>query len=113
MAGVAADAGVRLRPHTKTHKSPVLAKWQLEAGAVVSWVTLAWTAQTPAGTASAVSYRTGNTPTPDATWTAFTQVPGSGPISGTARYFQYAIDESTSVPGQTPSLNDITVGFSR
>ena len=33
MAAIAAGAGVRLRPHTKTHKSPVIARWQLEAGA--------------------------------------------------------------------------------
>src|SRR5258707_3478034 len=31
---LATDAGVRLRPHAKTHKSPVVAKWQLDAGAV-------------------------------------------------------------------------------
>src|SRR5918992_5330471 len=30
-----ANAGhLRLRPHAKTHKSPVIAGWQLEAGAV-------------------------------------------------------------------------------
>jgi D-serine deaminase-like pyridoxal phosphate-dependent protein len=34
MAALAARAGVRLRPHTKTHKSPVIARWQIEAGAV-------------------------------------------------------------------------------
>lgn len=34
MADLAASAGVRLRPHTKTHKSPVIARWQIEAGAV-------------------------------------------------------------------------------
>ena len=33
MAGVARAAGVRLRPHTKTHKSPEIARMQLEAGA--------------------------------------------------------------------------------
>lgn len=26
--------GIRLRPHTKTHKSPVIARWQIELGAV-------------------------------------------------------------------------------
>src|SRR5690606_14638711 len=26
--------GVRLRPHAKTHKSPVVAAWQIERGAV-------------------------------------------------------------------------------
>jgi D-serine deaminase-like pyridoxal phosphate-dependent protein len=34
MAALAAGAGVRLRPHAKTHKSPVIARWQIEAGAV-------------------------------------------------------------------------------
>jgi D-serine deaminase-like pyridoxal phosphate-dependent protein len=33
MAGVAATAGVGLRPHTKTHRSPMLAQMQLAAGA--------------------------------------------------------------------------------
>jgi len=31
---LASSAGVRLRPHAKTHKSPVVARWQAEAGAV-------------------------------------------------------------------------------
>ncbi len=30
----ATKAGVHLRPHSKTHKSPVIARWQLDAGAV-------------------------------------------------------------------------------
>lgn len=34
MAQAASAAGLRLRPHTKTHKSPVVARWQLAAGAV-------------------------------------------------------------------------------
>ena len=34
MAGLAAAAGVRLRPHAKTHKSPVIAHLQLARGAV-------------------------------------------------------------------------------
>jgi D-serine deaminase-like pyridoxal phosphate-dependent protein len=33
MAAVAGAAGVQLRPHTKTHKSPEIARMQLEAGA--------------------------------------------------------------------------------
>jgi D-serine deaminase-like pyridoxal phosphate-dependent protein len=30
----ASAAGVRLRPHAKTHKSPIVARWQFEAGAI-------------------------------------------------------------------------------
>ena len=33
MAKVAAGAGVKLRPHTKTHKCPEIARWQVDAGA--------------------------------------------------------------------------------
>jgi D-serine deaminase-like pyridoxal phosphate-dependent protein len=33
MQAAAAAGGHRLRPHAKTHKSPVVARWQLEAGA--------------------------------------------------------------------------------
>lgn len=31
---MASDAGMALRPHAKTHKSPVVARWQIERGAV-------------------------------------------------------------------------------
>src|SRR5436309_13141971 len=31
---LASSAGMKLRPHAKTHKSPAIARWQLERGAV-------------------------------------------------------------------------------
>ncbi|HKB12479.1 MAG TPA: alanine racemase [Vicinamibacterales bacterium] len=31
---LASAAGMRLRPHAKTHKSPVIARWQIERGAI-------------------------------------------------------------------------------
>jgi len=31
---LASAAGMRLRPHAKTHKSPIVARWQIERGAV-------------------------------------------------------------------------------
>jgi D-serine deaminase-like pyridoxal phosphate-dependent protein len=34
MQALASKAGVRLRPHSKTHKSPAVARWQIDAGAV-------------------------------------------------------------------------------
>ncbi len=34
MQSAASARGVRLRPHAKTHKSPVVARWQIDAGAV-------------------------------------------------------------------------------
>src|SRR5436305_726909 len=34
VAALATASGVRLRPHAKTHKSPVIARWQMDRGAV-------------------------------------------------------------------------------
>jgi D-serine deaminase-like pyridoxal phosphate-dependent protein len=34
MQQIASDAGIALRPHAKTHKSPTIARWQLDRGAV-------------------------------------------------------------------------------
>lgn len=34
MQAAATARGVRLRPHTKTHKSPIVARWQLDRGAI-------------------------------------------------------------------------------
>src|SRR5262249_6058006 len=31
---IVSAAGMRLRPHAKTHKSPIVARWQIERGAV-------------------------------------------------------------------------------
>ncbi|MBI4484598.1 MAG: alanine racemase [Acidobacteria bacterium] len=31
---LASSAGIRLRPHAKTHKSPIAARWQIECGAI-------------------------------------------------------------------------------
>lgn len=32
--GLASDRGMQLRPHSKTHKSPIIARWQIDRGAV-------------------------------------------------------------------------------
>ncbi|MCC6991143.1 MAG: DSD1 family PLP-dependent enzyme, partial [Acidobacteria bacterium] len=34
MQAAATAAGIRLRPHAKTHKSPLVARRQIEAGAI-------------------------------------------------------------------------------
>jgi hypothetical protein len=81
-----------------------------DAGASVTWGTATWTADTPAGTSLTLSVRTGNTPTPDGTWTAFTALPSSGaPIGASARYLQYRADLATTIAAQSPGLRDVTI----
>jgi hypothetical protein len=101
---------MRLTPYAAsgTYTSAVF-----DAGAVVTWMNMGWTSTVPAGTTAVVSYRSGNTPTPDGTWTAFTPVPASGAIGGSSRYLQFSIRETTSDAGQTPVVKDVTTAFVR
>jgi len=59
-----------------------------------------------------MAVRTGNTPTPDATWTAFTTIPTSGGgIGASARYVQYRAVLSTTDPGSTPALEQVVLNY--
>ncbi|MEO8681505.1 MAG: Ig-like domain-containing protein, partial [Vicinamibacterales bacterium] len=80
-----------------------------DANAFVDWNSIQWAANAPAGSAVAISVRTGNTPTPDGNWTAFVPVAGPGPLGVNSRYIQYAAQLTTSNPDQTPSLEDIII----
>jgi hypothetical protein len=83
-----------------------------DAGSSVTWTTLSFTNQLPAGTSLVVSVRTGNTATPDGTWTSFVTLAGSGSnVGATARYLQYRVDLTTSDLNQTPVLQDVTVAY--
>jgi hypothetical protein len=83
-----------------------------DAGAPANWSTLSWTAISPTSTALNLSYRTGNTPAPDGSWTAFTSVASSGgALAGTSRYLQYESDLSSSDLSQTPMLEDVTIAY--
>jgi hypothetical protein len=78
-----------------------------DAGATTSSLTGSWSANTPAGTSVTVSVRTGNTPTPDATWTAFT--PLNGPVTSPFRYVQYEAQLTTTDLTVAPVLNSVTL----
>ena len=107
--GVLTVNWMRLSPYTSsgTYTSAVF-----DAGFIATWMTANWTATVTTGTTAAISYRTGNTPTPDATWAAFTPVPTSGsPLNGASRYLQFQITETTTDPNQTPVVSDVTIVY--
>jgi hypothetical protein len=84
-----------------------------DAGARSSWGNAAWTSDVPAGTALAMNVRTGETPVPDGTWSAYAPLPSSGsPVGATSRYLQYRADLSTSASSASPALRDFTLGYS-
>jgi hypothetical protein len=83
-----------------------------DGSASVLWDNLSWTAELPAGTAVQVEVRTGNSATPNATWSPYQTVssPGAG-IGVRARYLQYRVTLTTSSTAQTPVLQDVTVQY--
>ena len=84
-----------------------------DAGASAGWLDLSWTADLPAGTSIQMSVRTGDTPSPDGTWSDFAAIPASGgAIGATSQYLQYRAALSTTDDGQTPSLQDVTIDYS-
>jgi hypothetical protein len=99
--------------HLSPYSSPAtFTSRVLDAGSPVAWQGLSWDASTPAGTDLAVSVRTGPTPTPDASWTAFAPVASSGDAVGAdARYLQYQAVLSSSDPDRTPMLEDVHAAY--
>ena len=83
-----------------------------DATQAVDWGGLSWTTETPAGTSASFFARHGDTPVPDATWSAFAPValPGSA-IGGRSRYAQYRVDLASTDSSATPAIDDVTVGY--
>ena len=80
-----------------------------DASAPVDWHSIQWTASTPAGGGVSISVRTGNTPNPDATWSAF--APVAVPRAAHAELAVHPVPRCADLadPTQTPALEDIII----
>jgi methionine-rich copper-binding protein CopC len=99
---------LRLTPYaaTGTFTSRVL-----DGGASVLWDSASWTTGLPPGTSAVVKVRTGNSATPNASWSGYTTVGSGQSINVRSRYIQYQVVLSTSATSQTPAFQDITVRY--
>lgn len=78
-----------------------------------AWGAAAWSATLPQGTGLTVFTRSGNTATPDATWSAWAAVSNGGTVSSPAgRYLQYELLLTTTDPGQTPVVASVSFQWS-
>ena len=73
--------------------------------------TIAWDAVIPLNTTLAISVRTGNTPTPDATWSEFTAVQNGDAIGSGFRYVQYQASFTTTDTAVTPILQEVRIPY--
>jgi hypothetical protein len=85
-----------------------------DTSTVATWGTIRWEATLPAGTAVTLQTRSGNTRTPDATWspwsTAYTAAPGSPIQSPKARFLQWKA-VLTAANGASPVLTSVTTAY--
>ncbi|MBV8608836.1 MAG: hypothetical protein JO034_15425 [Singulisphaera sp.] len=83
---------------------PVVSTEVHDAGPAATWKSVSWTANLPPGATLVVEVSTGNTPTPDRTWSAWSAVGNGGGIPTPARYLRYRVrvltasSSSTTVP---------------
>jgi hypothetical protein len=80
-----------------------------DSGEPTQWRRIRWEEETPAGTSITVEIRCGNTGTPGASWTGWSQVTngGASPYS-TYRYTQYRLTLSTTNPTVSPEVSRIS-----
>ena len=85
----------------------------LDAQAPVTWDGLSWAATVPSGTTLTVRVRTGNTATPDGTWSAYVTIPASGGAIGkTSRYLQYQLTLTSSGSRfASPQVRSVAAAF--
>ena len=78
-----------------------------------TWRTLTAALDAPAGTGVTFQVRTGSTPTPDASWTAFQAVGSGGQLAGPLgrRYLQYRATLTTTDTSLTPFVESVTLGY--
>ena len=85
-----------------------------DATTVAAWGTIRWRAQTPAGTRVELSTRSGNTRTPDETWSdwtaAYANQAGSAITSPRARYLQWRATLS-GARGESPLLTSVSAAY--
>jgi alpha-tubulin suppressor-like RCC1 family protein len=84
-----------------------------DTGAAVLWQKLTATSSAPTGTTMTLTYRTGDTPVPDGSWTSFTAAGTGGALVGSSRYVQFAIQLNSTAVAKTPTIQNVTVQFKR
>lgn len=92
-------------PATGTYISTVF-----DPGQPASWGRVIWSGSTPISTSVMIETRSGNTPTPDGSWSAWSPVSQEGNIaSPPARYLQYRLTLLTTDTNVTPILDGLNI----
>ena len=86
----------------------------LDARQMVTWDSVSWEANVPAGASLTISVRGGDSETPDASWSDWQTVDRSGDhIELSSRFVQYRVElQGSSESAQQPELHSVSITHS-
>ncbi|MCX6844276.1 MAG: VCBS repeat-containing protein [candidate division WOR-3 bacterium] len=84
-----------------------------DADAVTHWQSVTWDDSSPGGSSVELSVRTGNTPSPDSTWSGWVDVTNGGPVPDSldSRHIQYQATLKYQNPASLPMLFEVRVAY--
>ncbi len=82
-----------------------------DAMGTADWGAPEWVVDLPAGTSLEMSVRTGDTPVPDGSWSAYTPMTYGVPLGRSSRYLQYQAEMGTTDVTKTPVLRQVAFGY--
>jgi hypothetical protein len=98
--------------HVSPYPSPATFTSRIfDATRAASWGPITWTAALPDTAGAAVSVRSGNTSSPDGTWSIFAPITQGEYLTSRGRYVQYSVALTTGNDRVTPQFQDITLNF--
>ena len=75
------------------------------------WGVLSYVADVPSGTTLELEVSTGDTPTPDGSWSSFAPIASGEEVASSGRYLQYQVQATSSAGLRTPTLQSVTLAF--
>ena len=75
------------------------------------WGVLSYAADVPSGTSLELAVRTGDTPTPDGSWSTFAPIASGENVASSGRYLQYRVQATSSAGLVTPELRSVTLPY--
>ncbi len=76
-----------------------------------NWGTLSYVADVPSGTTLGLEVRTGETLTPDGTWSSFVPAASGQDVAPSGRYLQYRLTATSTTGLVTPTLQSVTLQY--
>jgi hypothetical protein len=110
-----ANAGQVFRVAARHRAKAAFVSDVYDTGAIAQWGRISWQEDTPGDSAITLSTRTGNTKTPDDSWSGWSEeadrAEGQHVASPPARFIQYRATLTTGIRTSSPVLDEVVIAY--